>query len=66
MSGLISSDPGSHFNALRKLASSSLKMYSDGLAGMEKMAVEESGHLHKKLLKTNGQPVALRKMIGEH
>ena len=66
MSGIINNDPSPQFNVLRKLASSSLKIYAYGLLGMEKMAAEESGHLHEKLFKTNGQPVSLRKMIGEH
>ena len=65
MSGLINSDLNPHFKMLRKLASSSLKIYAEGLVGMEKMTIEESSHLHEKLLKTKGKPVDLHKMMGK-
>ncbi|XP_065652575.1 steroid 17-alpha-hydroxylase/17,20 lyase isoform X4 [Hydra vulgaris] len=63
MNGLIISDPSPRFKILRKLASSSLKIYAEGLDGMEKKAINEYSYLNKKLSTMNGKTVSLKRMI---
>ncbi|XP_047133274.2 LOW QUALITY PROTEIN: steroid 17-alpha-hydroxylase/17,20 lyase isoform X1 [Hydra vulgaris] len=63
LNGLVACDPGPRFKVLRKLASSSLKIYAEGLVGMEKKAADEYSHLNKKLQTMNGKPVSLQNMI---
>ncbi|XP_047133270.2 steroid 17-alpha-hydroxylase/17,20 lyase [Hydra vulgaris] len=63
LNGLVACDPSPHFKVLRKLASSSLKIYAEGLVGMEKKAADEYSHLNKKLQTMNGKPVSLQNMI---
>ncbi|XP_012557090.1 steroid 17-alpha-hydroxylase/17,20 lyase [Hydra vulgaris] len=60
--GLIQRDPSKKFKILRKLATSSLKIFADGLAGMESKAIEESFQLNKKLLETNGKPFSMQEI----
>ncbi|XP_065648720.1 steroid 17-alpha-hydroxylase/17,20 lyase isoform X2 [Hydra vulgaris] len=63
MNGLINNDLNATFKVLRKITSSSLKIYAEGLVGMEKRAIDEYSHLNKKLLSLNGQAVSMKNMI---
>ncbi|XP_065652571.1 steroid 17-alpha-hydroxylase/17,20 lyase-like [Hydra vulgaris] len=63
LNGLIMSDPSPHFKILRKLASSSLKIYAEGLDGMEKKAIDEYSHINKNLSSFNGKAASLKNIM---
>ncbi|XP_065675147.1 steroid 17-alpha-hydroxylase/17,20 lyase isoform X3 [Hydra vulgaris] len=60
---LINSDPGPRFKVLRKLASTSLKIYAEGLLGMERIAIGEYCELNKMLQSIKDEPVSVHKIM---